>query len=85
MKTFTYSKEAGVNDVVADGAGAVSLNGNVLSAPAASVVNVYNVAGALVETFTMPADGSVVLTLTGAHLLQVTAPDAAPVTVKYMH
>ena len=46
---------------------------------------VYNVAGALVETFTMPADGSVVLTLTGAHLLQVTAPDAAPVTVKYMH
>lgn len=85
VKTFTYSKEAGVNDVVADGAGAVSLNGNVLSAPAASVVNVYNVAGALVETFTMPADGSVVLTLTGAHLLQVTAPDAAPVTVKYMH
>ncbi|MDY2916694.1 MAG: family 10 glycosylhydrolase, partial [Muribaculaceae bacterium] len=85
VKTFTYSTEAGVNDVVSDGSAAVKLSGNVLTAPAASVVNVYNVAGALVETFTMPADGSVVLTLTGAHLLQVTAPDAAPVTVKYMH
>ena len=85
VKTFTYSTEAGVNDVVSDGSAAVKLSGNVLTAPAASVVNVYNMAGALVDTFTVPADGSVVLTLTGAHLLQVTAPDAAPVTVKYMH
>lgn len=85
VKTFTYSTEAGVNDVVSDGSAAVKLSGNVLTAPAASVVNVYNMAGALVDTFTVPASGSMTLTLGGAHLLQVTAPASAPVTLKYMH
>lgn len=85
VKTFTYSTEAGVNDVVSDGSAAVKLSGNVLTAPAASVVNVYNMAGALVDTFTVPASGTMTLTLGGAHLLQVTAPASAPVTLKYMH
>lgn len=85
VKTFTYSTEAGVNDVVSDGSAAVKLSGNVLTAPATSVVNVYNMAGALVDTFTVPASGTMTLTLGGAHLLQVTAPASAPVTLKYMH
>lgn len=86
VKTFVYSLEAGVEDVVADAAAAVYVDGTgCLHAPAGSAVTVYNTAGAAVGAFTVGAEAAHALDLNaaGVYLLDVRTADGA-VTLKYV-